>query len=104
MNARLHRLLLACLAISIAAMPGSAQDAASQVVDIFWNDSVTIQMPGITDVVVLDDSISRAEISNQKVQFFGLQRGETVAFAWLGDQRITLRLRIAARPPKNLVA
>src|SRR5262249_40851632 len=38
--------------------------------------------------------------SNQKVEFFGLQRGETIAFAWVGDQRTTLRLRVAARPIK----
>src|SRR4051812_42070228 len=104
MTVRLYFLLLACLAFIIAVKPGSAQDSTSQVVDIFWKESATVLMPGITDVLVLDDSISRAEVSNQKVQFFGLERGETVAFAWVGDHRITLRLRVVARPPKNIAA
>ena len=94
-------LLAICLGvISFGLMQGTAQDNASRVVDIYWNEATTLQIPGLTNVVVLDDSISRAEISNQKVQFFGLQRGETIAFAWIGDERITLRLRIAARPVK----
>src|SRR5215813_5300005 len=88
------------LGLSLGLIPGSAQDTASRVVDIFWNESTTLQIPGLTEVLVLDNSISRAEVSNQKVEFFGLQRGETIAFAWIGDQRTTVRLRVAARPIK----
>src|SRR5215813_13800321 len=86
------------LGLSLGLIPGNAQDTSSRVIDIFWNESTTLQIPGLTEVLVLDDSISRAEVSNQKVEFFGLQRGETIAFAWVGDQRTTLRLRVAARP------
>jgi hypothetical protein len=100
MRVRGRFLLAICLGVSLGLMPVNAQDTASRVIDIFWKESTTLQIPGLTQVLVLDDSISRAAISNQKVEFFGLQRGETIAFAWIGDERTTLRLRVSARPPK----
>ncbi|HEY2384953.1 MAG TPA: SdrD B-like domain-containing protein [Terriglobia bacterium] len=77
-----------------------AQETVAQAITIEWKESVAVQVPGVTNVVVFDDSIVRAEFSNGKVEFFGLVRGETVAFIWAGADRITVRLKVEAAPAK----
>jgi hypothetical protein len=76
-----------------------AQDTVAQAITIEWKESVIVQVPGVTNVVVLDDSIVRAEFSAGKVEFFGLVRGETVAFIWAGAERITVRIKVDATQP-----
>src|SRR3989442_4867582 len=76
----------------------SAQESVPQLVEVYWQSSRTLSTPGVTNVVVLDDSICRAQVSFDQIQFFGLSRGETVAFAWFKEQRISIRVRVVARP------
>ena len=76
----------------------SAQESVPQLVEVYWQSSRTLSTPGVTNVVVLDDSICRAQVSFDQIQFFGLSRGETVAFAWVKEQRISIRVRVVARP------
>jgi hypothetical protein len=51
---------------------------------------------------VLHESVSRAQILPDQVQFFGLTRGETLAFIWSKDQRLTVLVRVIEEPPKPL--
>jgi len=79
-------------------MTASAQDAVPQLVEVYWQSSRTVQVPGVTNVTVLDESICRAQASFDKIQFSGLARGETVAFIWINDHRITIRVSVVAPP------
>ncbi len=92
---------LALLAVSLLALSGlttRAQESLPHVVEVYWQSSRTLSVPGVTSVVVLDDSLCRAQVSSDQVEFIGLSRGETVAFVWVKEQRSTIRLRIVARP------
>ena len=40
-----------------------------------------------------------AQISNDSVQLFGLTRGETVVFVWVGEKRINWLARVVLAPP-----
>ena len=91
-----------CTLIALAA----ADTTPPEMVEIYWLDSRTISGPGVSQVVVVDESICRAEISGDRVHLFGLARGETVAFAWVAGQRIAFRINVvqppATLPPPNL--
>ena len=92
-------LQLALLAVCIFAFcrnASIAQDLSSQRIEILWRKSTLVAIPGVTDVVILDDAISRAQVSSDKVEFFGLSRGETVALVWVGGERVSLRLNVVA--------
>lgn len=89
-------LLFAALS-SLGAVPALAQDSA-QVVEIYLQGSRGISLLGATRVQVLDDSICRAEVGPDTIQFFGLMRGETVVFAWVGEKRINLLARVVPAP------
>jgi hypothetical protein len=90
--------MLLVVSVFIGLIPTRAQDSA-QVVEIFLQGSRSIQLAGATRVQVLDESICRAELSPDTVQFFGLLRGETVAFVWIGERRINLLARVVPAPP-----
>jgi len=75
-----------------------AQDSTPQQVEIYWQGSKILALPGVTSVTILDESICRAEVSADQIHFFGLLRGETVAFVWLNQQRLTLRINVVAPP------
>src|SRR5688500_3571378 len=94
-------LFLWCIIAAFAPIAASAEEIVPQVVDIVWKEFTTVQLTGVTDVLVLDEAISRADFANDKINFHGVARGETVAFVWLGPRRITIRLRIAAPPAKT---
>ncbi len=92
---------LALVAVSLFVFSGLsaiAQVSVPDLVEVYWQDSRTEPFLGVTGVTVVDDSICRAQVSTDKVQFIGLTRGETVAFVWINDQRFTVRLRVVARP------
>jgi hypothetical protein len=90
---------LALLAVCVFALgygTATAQDTASQLVEISWQKSTVLPVPGVTGVVILDEQVSRAEVSAGKIEFFGVSRGETVAFIWADGERISLRVRVVA--------
>ncbi|HYL93764.1 MAG TPA: hypothetical protein VEW69_11485, partial [Alphaproteobacteria bacterium] len=68
-------------------------------VEVYWKSSKTIVSPGITDVVVLDPEVTRAEAGADTIQFFGLQRGETVAMGYVNGAPVSMRIRVIERPP-----
>ena len=90
--------LLAAAFLAMSGVRARAQDSAPRVFEVYWQSSRTIGLPGVSNVVVLEESICRAQVSQDKVEFAGLTRGETLAFAWVNDQRLTMRIRVVARP------
>ena len=90
--------LLAASLTVLSAVSLNAQDAVPQVVKVYWQSSRTVLIPGVTTAVVLDESICRAHVSPDQIELIGLTRGETLAFIWAKDQRITLRIKVEARP------
>src|SRR5690242_484811 len=95
---------LRCLPLFAIALVGLSGAAANgqmdgpQVVKVYWQSSRTILVPGVTNVVMLDESISRAQVSADQIEFIGLVRGETLAFIWAKDERLTMRIKVEARP------
>src|SRR5271169_1181949 len=90
--------LLAILPFLVLGQTARAQDSTPQLVEVYWQGSKTLALPGVAGVTILDPSICRAEMSADQVHFFGLLRGETVAFVWLSQQRLTLRISVVAPP------
>ncbi|HYY69972.1 MAG TPA: SdrD B-like domain-containing protein [Terriglobales bacterium] len=94
------------LCVLVCSLSAVAEVAPPEVVEISWQDARTISLPGVSQVVVVDDSISRAEISGDNVRLFGLARGETAAFAWVAGRRIAFRINVvqppATRPAPHL--
>jgi len=94
----LRRAVIGFSILSLASANAIAQISVPDLVEVYWQDSRTVPILGVTGVTVVDDSICRAQVSTDKVQFLGLTRGETVAFVWINDQRLTVRVRVVARP------
>ncbi len=76
----------------------TSQSAIPSLVEVYWNSSKTIVAPGITNVIVLDEQIARAQPSNDVIQFFGLERGETVMLGYIGGKAISIRVRVVRGP------
>jgi len=67
-------------------------------VEVYWGSARTVVVPGITNVVVLDDQVTRAEVEEDSIQFFGLARGETVAIGFRNGVAVSIRVRVIERP------
>jgi hypothetical protein len=93
-------LLLSVLALS-PKLPAQSNDAGAppSLVEVYWQSSKTIVAPGITNLVVLDPDITRAETGYDTIIFFGLVRGETVVLGYAGNKPVSIRVRVLARPP-----
>lgn len=91
-------ILLSTLAVCPLA---SAQDGdvTPSFVEMYWQSSKTIPAPGITNLIVLDPDIAKAEIANDSIQFFGVGRGETVALGYKNGNPVSIRIRVIPRPP-----
>jgi hypothetical protein len=77
-----------------------AQDQSAQVVDVILNHSASVPLISASHILVVDDSICRAEVENGIVRLFGLKRGETVVVVWRNeDTPESLLVRVAAPPP-----
>ena len=91
---------VAILALLLAA--GSllyGQDAAPPtLVELYWQSSKTIYVPGLTNLTILDPDIAAAEISDDHVRFIGVERGETVAVGFIKDQPVSIRVRVLPKP------
>ena len=80
--------------------PAIAGDqAASSLVEIPIETSRIVSMAGVSQVVVVEESICRAELTAGGINFFALKRGETLVFAWIGEQRMDLLVRVVAPLP-----
>lgn len=67
-------------------------------VEVYWGSARTVVVPGITNVVVIDDQITRAEVTEDSIQFFGLERGETVAIGFRNGAPVSIRVRVVDKP------
>jgi hypothetical protein len=79
---------------------GWAQETVPTRVDVYWQQSTALSIPSVSKVVVLDESICRADVSEDNVTFFGLARGESVALVWTGDRHFSLLVRVIMEPAK----
>src|SRR5215813_689044 len=77
----------------------SAAGATPTLVEVYWQSSKTVVAPGITNLIVLDPDIARAETGYDTIQFFGVGRGETVALGYVNDKPVSIRVRVMQRPP-----
>jgi SdrD B-like domain len=94
----------ALLVLAVAANPlrAAAQSSQAQeaptLVEVYWQSSKTVPVPGVTNVIVLDSDIARAETAYDSIQFYGLERGETVVLGYIGDKPVSIRVRVVQRP------
>lgn len=88
------------LFLSVLCVPVAAQSASTPptMVEVYWNSARTVVAPGTTNIVVLDENIVRAEIEQDAVRFYGIQRGETVAIGFRGGDPVSIRVRVVERP------
>lgn len=68
-------------------------------VEIYWQSSKTVPAAGITNLVILDPDIAKAEVAYDSIQFFGLGRGETVALGYRDGNPVSIRISVIQRPP-----
>ena len=79
---------------------GWAQETVPTRVDVYWQQSMAVSIPSASKVVVLDESVCRADVSEDKITFFGLARGESVALVWTNERRLSLLVRVITEPAK----
>ena len=67
-------------------------------VQVYWQSSRTIVVPGVTEAIVLDEDMARAEIEGDSVKIYGLARGETVLLAYQNGEPVSVRINIVEQP------
>src|SRR5947209_13330694 len=90
--------VLALAVVPAAFAQSSGTNTVPSLVEIYWQSSKSVVVPGITNLVVLDPEIAKAETGYDTIQFFGVERGETVALGYIGDKPVSIRIRVVARP------
>lgn len=83
---------------SIATGQSAQAPDVPSLVEVYWQSSKTVPAPGISSVIVLDTDIARAETGYDSIQFYGLERGETVALGYIHDKPVSIRVRVIQRP------
>ncbi len=68
-------------------------------VEIYWQSSKTVPAAGITNLVILDPDIAKAEVAYDSIQIFGVGRGETVALGYRNGNPVSIRIRVIPHPP-----
>lgn len=90
------------LAIFAVCPPSYAQNydatAPPSLVEIYWQSSKTVSASGITNLIILDPEIAKAEVAYDSIQFFGVGRGETVALGYRDGKPVSIRIRVIPRP------
>src|SRR5215813_14347007 len=88
--------------LAVIYVPSCAQstddNAAPSFVELYWQSTKTVSAQGITNLIILDPEIAKAEVSADSIQFFGLGRGETVALGYRNDKPVSIRVRVIPRP------
>src|SRR5262249_8828685 len=100
-----HVALLIVVVLSLfavcAASPSQTADDPNgppSLVEVYWQSSKTVVIHGITNLIALDPEIARVETGYDTVQFFCLERGETVVLGYMGNKPVSIRVRVVARP------
>ncbi len=103
---RIAALLGTLVALGADRLP--AQNATGQeplappsLVEVIWKSSRTVVVPGVTEVVVLDEQIARAETQADSIRFIGLERGETLALCFAKGAQSSIRVRVIQEPPRT---
>src|SRR5947209_14591723 len=96
--AALGILTLSMMVVPVALAQSSGANSVPSLVEVYWQSSKSVVIPGITNLVVLDPEIAKAETGYDTIQFFGVERGETVALGYIGDKPVSIRIRVIARP------
>ncbi|HLJ29564.1 MAG TPA: SdrD B-like domain-containing protein [Candidatus Angelobacter sp.] len=96
-TAAIAGVLLSMLVVCPSAF--AQQDATPSLVEIYWQSSKTVPAAGITNLIILDPDIAKAEVASDSIQFFGLERGETVALGYRNGDPVSIRIRVIPRPP-----
>jgi hypothetical protein len=91
---------LSVLGLLAASGQSRAEEAVATPVEVYWNHAAVLRVPGVSRAIVLDESVCQAEISEDKIRFVGLARGESVVLVWAGDRRLSLLVRVVAEPAK----
>jgi hypothetical protein len=73
-------------------------DAPPTLVEIIWQSSKTIVLPGVTNLTILDPDIASAEVTPDNIRFIGLARGETLAIGYYKNQPISIGVRVLPKP------
>lgn len=93
--------IMALLSLLVVCLPAQAQndaEAPPSLVEIYWLSSKTISAPGVTNLIILDPEIAKAEIASDSIQIFGVGRGETVALGYRNGAPVSIRIRVIQRP------
>lgn len=94
----LARFALAAFAILGAATSAAGQNTATlSPVNVFAKESSVIRAPGVSRVVVLDETICHAEAMGNEIRLQGLLAGDTVVFAWIGEIRTSRVVHVTQR-------
>src|SRR5215470_16195156 len=92
--------ILLCV-FAVCAQAGSQSndpDAAPSFVELYWQSSKTVPAAGLTNLIVLDPDIAKAEVANDSIQIFGVGRGETVALGYKNGEPVSIRISVIPRP------
>lgn len=105
-RARIRRtaaIAIVLLSMVAVCLPACAQSDDAQgppsFVEMYWQSSKTVPASGITNLIILDPEIAKAEVGSDSIQFFGLGRGETVALGYRNGQPVSIRISVIQRPP-----
>lgn len=102
---RIAALLGTLVAVAPVRLPGQnatgPEPLAPPLVELIWKSSRTVVVPGVTECVVLDEQIARAEIQPDTIRFTGLERGETLALCFVGGKQSSIRVRVIQEPPRT---
>jgi len=93
---RFCKLAVLCALLSAAGSLLGQENPQS--VEVHLGGSRTLSLPGASQVVVLDESICRVELLLDSIRLFGLTRGESVVFVWVGEKRINWLVRVVPPP------
>lgn len=88
--------LVVCLFPTLA-FPQSTSDVPS-LVEVYWQSSRTIVVPGVTQAIILDEDIASTETETDSIRIFGLARGETVMLAYRKGEPVSIRINVVERP------
>ncbi|HEY6305927.1 MAG TPA: SdrD B-like domain-containing protein [Candidatus Angelobacter sp.] len=91
-------ILLPAIAVCSPMLAQAGDAAPPSLVEVYWKSSRTVAVPGITNLIVLDQDIARVESGNDTVQIWGLERGETVVLGYVGSKPVSMRVRVIERP------
>jgi hypothetical protein len=87
-----------CFLLFSMAAASESSESPSSLVEVYWKSARTVVVPGVSNIVVLDEEVTRAEVSPDSVRFYGLKRGETVAIGFREGNPVSLRIRVIERP------